>query len=159
MSKELVRFKRRKCSTIVIMSLGILFSMFSNGATIATFVAISILGTLIGTTVIQNNVEDRILNFRGTFKLMGLMDSAYITGNFLFQFCFAMCLNFTFIIAALIFNSGVFGAFMTIPYFLVFLLNVILFTISNIMICYAFASIIKDGKNAKAIGSMFTGII
>lgn len=84
MSKELVRFKRKKCSTIVILALACVFAVFSSGATIISFVAISFLSTLIGAGVIQNNVEDRILNFRGTFKLMGLLDEAYITGNFLF---------------------------------------------------------------------------
>ena len=159
MSKEFVRFKRRKCMTILVLALGVAFAFLSNGATIANFVAISFLGTLIGANVIQNNVEDRLLNFRGTFKLMGLIDDAYITGNFLFQFCMAMSINFCFITVALMFNGGDFGAFMNIEYFLFYSLNVVLFTIANMMVCYAFASVIKDGKSVKAIANMFTGII
>lgn len=159
MSKELVRLKRRKKATIIVLALGCVFAFLSNGATIASFIAISFLGTMVGANVIQNNVEDRLLNFRGTFKLMGLIDEAYIIGNFLFQFCIAMSINFCFIITALLFNGGDFGAFMNIQYFSFYFINVVLFTISNMMVCYAFASLIKDGKSVKAIANMFTGII
>lgn len=104
-------------------------------------------------------VDDKSLNFRQTFKLMGLRDNSYITASFLFQFCICMCsIMSSFCVTALVGFGGP-GPFENLVHFAYFFLNTVLFTGANIMFCYCFASTITDWKNAKQIATMFTGIV
>lgn len=159
MSKDLIRWSRKKCSFFISLAIGAIFGLIGGKTSIFPFMIISILGTLFGQDAVMQIVDDKSLNFRQTFKLMGLRDNAYITASFLFQFCFCMSsIMSAFCVTAMVGFGGP-GPFEDIWHFGFFFLNTVLFTGANIMFCYCFATTITDWKNAKQISTMFTGLI
>lgn len=70
------------------------------------FGGITLVANIIGMDVILQSVADRELNFRGTFKLMGMSDKAYMAGSLLFNFSLSMILSLLNIATAAVFQLG-----------------------------------------------------
>ena len=109
-SKEYILWSRSKIATLakylLIFIIAYIYSSFSD---LSCFLPL-----LIGVTVsifeskafTEQMANDKELNFRSTFKLMGLSDTAYFLGNFLFRMASALSLLGTFLLACAITYQG-----------------------------------------------------
>lgn len=159
MGKEFIRHKRKKCIMIVTFMMAFIGGLLSAYVgPLMSFSGITLVANIIGMDVILQSVADRELNFRGTFKLMGMSDKAYIGGCLLFNFSLAMLLSLINITTSAVFILGQ-GVFQTFQYFGFFFLNVVLFNLSCIMISYCFANMIRDFKNVRTVAQLFVGIL
>lgn len=158
-SKDYVIFKRRLGAFIVTLVIVLLLSLATGGSPLWVFIGFALIGTLFGRLVIENNIQDRELKFRATFKLMGLRDEAYIAANLIFQFGVSLVLTNCYLAFAFLFKPGHFGIFMSFTSVGYFYLMNFVFIYSNIMLCNCFSNFIKNTKVSKELSSMFVGII
>ena len=109
-SKEYILWSRSKISTLLkyllIFIIGYIYSSFSE---LSCFLPL-----LIGVTVsifeskafTEQMANDKELNFRTTFKLMGLSDTSYFMGNYIFRISSALSILGTFLLASAVTYRG-----------------------------------------------------
>ena len=109
-SKEFILWSRSYKSIIaqyiMFFILAYIYSSFSSMSIYIPLIAGICLSLIEPKAFVEQMANDKELNFKSTFKLMGLSETAYFLGNFLFRMCTSMLMLGVFLLASAITYRG-----------------------------------------------------
>lgn len=103
--------------------------------------------------------QDKLINFRATFKLMGLGDSAYLFGNLIYQLFFVLVWMGYSLAASIICYKGDPTYLVSIPHLVLYIFSYFIFAIASISYYSCVAEVIYDGKSVRDILGMLVCLI
>jgi len=119
----------------------------------------SIVGMFECVTFVSQINEDKRNKFRATFRLMGLSDTAYFLGIFLFRMCILLSYLLSAMLPALVQFQGQIGMFSGFEELIYFIGSFLLFNAANLCYYSCIAELVKDEKTVKDVVSMIMGTI
>ena len=109
-SKEYILWSRSYISLIVKhIALFILAYIYSSFSSLSCYIPLLVgicLSIMEPKAFVEQMANDKELNFKSTFKLMGLSETAYFVGNFAFRLCTSMLMLGVFLIASAVTYNG-----------------------------------------------------
>ena len=159
-SKEYLIFKRNKCMFVIyLIFLPALAILPREGAALNWFFCLILLSFLIGRSTISNSLTDRENNFRATFKLMGLKDSAYYLSILIFQVGTGTILSTYFLAFCWLGDNGSYNLLANWTYFGFAFVATIFFHLANVMMCYAISLLFRDIAASRVISNLILILI
>ena len=154
-SKDYVLLKRSKSTLLLMAALLLICGYMSSKDPFYIFFAVCINSFIISKRAIDQLIKDQELNFKATFKLMGLKDSAYILSRFVSDFLTLSVFDFTLLSLCSLFTTGGLGVFSTLGYLGYFILIKLLFNSSLLLLSYCFAGFAGQSRSTRLLSTLF----
>ena len=162
-SKEFILWSRSYKSLIVkYILLFILAYIYSSFSALSCYIPLLVgicLSIMEPKAFVEQMANEKELNFKSTFKLMGLSETAYFIGNFAFRLCTSMIMLGVFLLASAVTYNGQFGIMMDFKYFGAFLLGFYLLLLANLAYFQCLSEFIPNPKDVKHIIPLIMAIL